>query len=157
MSRGVLETLVGGAVLMVAAGFAWFAVASTGFGGRGDSYPLSARFETAGGLTVGTDVRLSGIKVGTVTGVALDPQTFLAEITFSVPNTVRLPIDSVVEVGSDGLLGGRYLKLVPGADDKTITPGGRVTRVTPPVDLMDLIGRAIFSGAQGAAGGSAPR
>jgi phospholipid/cholesterol/gamma-HCH transport system substrate-binding protein len=105
-------------------------------------------------MTPGTEVRLSGLKVGSVTTVRLDPDLFLADVRFTVPKTVKLPVDTVLAVGSDGLLGGRYLKLIPGTEDKVLQPGERVTRVTPPVDLMDLIGRAIFSGAN--SGGNAP-
>jgi phospholipid/cholesterol/gamma-HCH transport system substrate-binding protein len=155
MNRSGLETLVGVLVLAVAGAFTWYAVTTTGSGVGGASYELTARFDRVDGVAVGADVRVSGVKVGSVTGLTLDPSDYFVRMRFSVPATLKLPEDTVATITSDGLLGSRYLKLVTGNADEMIAPGGQVTRTQPPVDVIDLISRFAFS--SGGGGGAAQR
>jgi len=96
-------------------------------------------------LRDGGDVRVSGIKVGSVLGTTLDPKTFLATVTMSVEPSVTLPDDTVAEIVSSGLLGDKYLSLVPGGSDKDIAPGGRVKFTQSSVSIEHLIGQMMFS------------
>ncbi len=152
MNRSILESGVGLLVLLVAGGFAWYAanVSGTTFGRGG--YEIVARFDRVGGVAVGSDVRLSGVKVGSVAKIVLDPESYSVDLTLSLPTTLKIPSETVVQITSDGLLGSRYVSLVPGNDEKILKPGERLTRTQAPVDLMDLVSRFAFSG--GSSGGS---
>ena len=144
MQRDVIEPIVGALVLLIAGAFAWFAYTTTGFGG-GNGYEIVASFDRVGSLGTGSDVRVSGVKVGTVTALALDPKTFLADVRFSVGRTVEIPDDSVAQITSEGLLGSQFLNVVPGASDTMVKPGGRLKYTQAPVDLMQLLGKFMFS------------
>ena len=79
-----------------------------------DSYPLTASFRSVEGITVGSDVRLAGVKVGTITELQLNPQTFFADAKILLRNDVLLPTDSSILISSEGLLGGNFVELLPG-------------------------------------------
>jgi phospholipid/cholesterol/gamma-HCH transport system substrate-binding protein len=155
MSRNIVETVLGAVVLVVAVGFLVWAYGRSDAGDPG-GYALKARFDRVDGLDTGGDVRISGIKVGQVLGQRLDPQTYRAEITFSVREGIELPSDSSAAIVSSGLLGGKYLSLVPGGDDRLLKDGDEVTLTQSSVNLEDLIGRYIFSGQSGGQGGAQP-
>jgi phospholipid/cholesterol/gamma-HCH transport system substrate-binding protein len=144
MSRNLLETLLGAVVLIVAIGFLAFAYSSSQIQESG-GYELMARFDKVDGLEQGSDVRISGIKVGTVLDQTLDPETYRAEVRFSLREDVRLPADTSAAVVSNGLLGGKYLALVPGGDIEMLEAGDEVTLTQSAVNLEDLIGHMIFS------------
>lgn len=144
MSGNVIETLMGAVVLIVAALFVFF-VYATSEGRAVDGYEISAQFERIDGIRDGSDVRIAGVKVGTVTSERLDPKTFLATIRMSIDPAYKLPEDTVAEVTSASLLGEKYMALIPGGSDKTIPPGGRVRFTQAPVNLENMIGQMIFS------------
>lgn len=144
MSRNLLETLLGAIVLIVAIGFLAFAYRSSQVDGNG-GYQLIARFDKVDGLERGSDVRISGIKVGSVIDQILDPETYRAEVRFTLRNDIQLPADTSAAVVSNGLLGGKYLALVPGGDIEMLEPGDEVTLTQSAVNLEDLIGHMIFS------------
>ena len=154
MSRNYVETLLGAAVLAVALGFLAWAYGRSDAGDPG-GYTLRAKFDRVNGLENGGDVRISGIKVGRVLGQELDPQTFRAEVTFSVRNGVELPADSSAAIVSSGLLGGKYLSVVPGGEEEILADGGEIKLTQSSVNLEDLIGRYIFSSQGSQSGGSA--
>lgn len=145
LKESLVEALVGAVVVLVAALFLVYAYSSTAVGGSGRGYPLVARFPSASGLSVGTDVRISGIKVGSVTRQELDPQTFQAKVTFTVQDNVQLPVDTIAKIASEGILGGNYIDLAPGGEEETLKPGEEIEQTQGSVDLMGLIGRAIYS------------
>jgi len=97
--HGIAETLVGAGVLVVAAAFLVFAISRTG---RATSagYRLQASFERIDGLAVGADVRIAGVKVGSVLAERLDPKTYQANVTMSVGQGIQLPKDSSAEIDS---------------------------------------------------------
>ena len=144
MTRNLLETLLGAIVLIVALGFLLFAYNSSQVEQNG-GYELIARFDKVDGLERGSDVRISGIKVGTVIDQILDPTTYRAEVRFSLREDIQLPADTSAAVVSNGLLGGKYLALVPGGDIEMLEPGGEVILTQSAVNLEDLIGHMIFS------------
>src|SRR6185437_1254761 len=106
---------------------------------------LSANFEHIDGIRDGSDVRISGIKVGSVLGTKLDPTTFLANVRMSIEPTVKLPDDTVAEIVSSGLLGDKYMSLVPGGSEKDLKPGERIKFTQSSVSIEHLIGQMIFS------------
>ena len=150
--RSLTETLAGAVVLAVAAGFLGYAVVNTGRASVG-GYPLHARFDRIDGVNVGADVRIAGVKVGSITEATVDPKSFQADVSFTVQDAMHLPTDTSAEITTDGLLGGKYIALVPGGEDKTIPPGGRVTITQSSISLEQLVGKYIF-GSTGGAGGA---
>jgi len=142
--RNFAEIITGAVVLVVAAGFLAYAVAHSGRGGV-SGYPLFARFDRIDGLVVGADVRLAGVKVGTVTEAAVDPRSYVAIIKLSMRDDVRLPEDTSAEVTSDGLLGGKYIAIVPGGDTAMLAPGQIIKITQSSVSLEQLLGKFIFS------------
>ena len=138
------ELITGAVILLLAAGFLGYAVAHSGRTGL-SGYPLTARFDRIDGLTVGSDVRMAGVKVGTISDARIDPQSDLAVETLTVQDSIKLPKDSSAEVTSDGLLGGKFLSLTPGGDTKMLPPGGVITITQSSVSLEQLLGKFIFS------------
>jgi phospholipid/cholesterol/gamma-HCH transport system substrate-binding protein len=152
MFRNYVETLLGAAVLAVALGFLAWAYGRSDAGDPG-GYTLRAKFDRVDGLETGGDVRISGIKVGRVLAQELDPATFRAQVTFSIRNGIELPADSSAAIVSSGLLGGKYLSVVPGGDDRILADGGEINLTQSSVNLEDLIGRYIFGGQSGGQSG----
>ena len=145
MNNSLVETLIGGVVLLVAGAFLVFAYSSSGIGGNVSGYDLNAKFFNAEGLRVGSDVRLSGVKVGSVTKQSLDAKTYQAVIGITVRSDVELPEDSVAKISSNGLLGDSYIALEPGGSEKMMKAGATFQYSQGAVNLMDLISKAIFS------------
>lgn len=144
--RNVAEVGAGAVVLLVAAAFLFYAIMHSGRGTvSADGMLLSARFDRIDGLPNGADVRIAGVKVGIVTDMRIDPQTFGAEVGMRVDRGLKLPSDTSAEVTSEGLLGGKYISLVPGGSDKLLADGGRITETQGSVSLESLLGRFIFS------------
>ncbi|MBV9655851.1 MAG: outer membrane lipid asymmetry maintenance protein MlaD, partial [Acetobacteraceae bacterium] len=137
--RNAAEVVTGAIVLVVAGGFLTYAV---GHSGRSIAagYPLHANFDNISGLSVGSDVRIGGVKVGSVTDQRINPQNYLAEVTLAVNNDIKLPKDSSAEVTSDGLLGGKYLALSPGGDATMLQPGGLITVTQSSISIEQLLG-----------------
>ncbi|MEM1076883.1 MAG: outer membrane lipid asymmetry maintenance protein MlaD [Pseudomonadota bacterium] len=146
MSHTPTEVLVGGAVLAVALGFLAFVGSSTGVSGSGGGYPLTASFRTADGISVGTDVRLAGVKVGTVTGIDLNPETFRADTTISVASNIEIPDDSAISVSSEGLLGGNFVEILPGGSPFVLAEGDEFTSTQGSVSLVSLLMKFVGSG-----------
>ncbi len=142
--RNLSELLAGAVVLAAAVGFLGYTVVTTGRTGGG-GYTLHARFDRIDGLMPGSDVRMAGVKVGSVEATRIDPKTFQAVVDFSVAPDIRLPTDSSAQVTSSGLLGGVSLVLAPGGEAALIPPGGQVTITQSAVSLEDLLGKFIFN------------
>jgi phospholipid/cholesterol/gamma-HCH transport system substrate-binding protein len=144
--RSLAEVAAGAVVLAVAALFLIYAVMHSGRGPvSAEGTVLTARFDRIDGLPSGADVRIAGVKVGTVTEARIDPETFGAEVTLRVDRALRLPADTSAEITSEGLLGGKYVSLVPGGSERFLADGGRITETQGSVSLESLLGRFIFS------------
>ena len=142
--RGAAELLAGGAVILVALGFLAYALINSGRTSVGGT-TLTADFDNIGGLAPGADVRIAGVKVGSVTDAGIDPKTYQAKLTFTVASNVALPNDSSAVISSGGLLGGGFLSLSPGGSDKMLKNGDAVTITQSAVNLEDLLGKFIFN------------
>lgn len=143
------EIVAGAAVLAIAAGFALYAVRGSGVVSEPDSYPLTASFRSVEGVSVGTDVRLAGVKVGTVTALTLNPETFFADATISMRNDVTLPVDSTLLVSSEGLLGGTFVEVQPGGALEVVEAGGEIEDTQGAVSLITLLMKFAGGGADG--------
>lgn len=144
MKRSIIETALGAVVILVAISFLMFSI-NTAKVGKVSGYELNARFSGIGGLGVGDDVLISGVKVGSVIAVTLDPETFLALVKMSIDDGVKVPTDTAALISSESLLGGRYLALEPGADEENLKPGGMIEYTQAPQNLEQLLGQFIFS------------
>ena len=144
MGKNLVETLIGAAVLAVAVVFLVFAYDKGGFR-TVEGYVLTGKFDRVDGLSEGSDVRMSGIKIGTVTRQEIDPATYLAVVTVNIRPDIKLPTDSSAQIASDGLLGDRYLSLQAGAAEEMLQPGQEIQHTQGSVDIVSLVGRLIFS------------
>jgi phospholipid/cholesterol/gamma-HCH transport system substrate-binding protein len=154
--RNAADLIAGAVVLAVAVGFLGYAVANTGHV-TGSGYTLHAKFEHIDGLADGADVRLAGVKVGSVSDEQIDPKTYQALVSFTVSDAIRLPKDSSVAITSDGLLGGKYMDVEPGGDNAMIPAGGTVTITQSSISLEQLLGKFIYSvGNLGGSNGAKP-
>ena len=145
MQKNILETIMGAVVLVIAAIFLAFAY--NGSGVRVEAgYILKANFDNASGIGVGSDVRIGGVKIGTVADLTLDPKTYVAVASLQIRNNTEIPKDSSAAIVSSGLLGEKYIQLTAGSDDKMLTNGGKIDFTQSAVNLEELIGKFMFSG-----------
>lgn len=144
MKRSVVETVLGAVVLLVALVFLAFSYKTANVGST-SGYRLSANFSGIGGLKIGDDVQVSGVKVGQVDKIELDPTTFLARVTLDIDPSIKVPEDTAAIISSQSLLGGRYLALEPGGAEEMIPDGGNIQFTQAPQNLEQLLGQFIFS------------
>ena len=148
MKDNLVETLVGAAVLVIASLFVLYGYSVTE-SDSSNGYALSAQFDRVDGLTVGSDVRMSGIKVGTVTDLSLDAESFYANAEFMISGDINLPEDTSAKITSEGLLGGNYVSLSPGGSEDTLGEGDEILYTQGSVDLIGLVSQALFSAGDG--------
>jgi phospholipid/cholesterol/gamma-HCH transport system substrate-binding protein len=148
MSRNTIETVMGAVVLVIAGVFLWFAYSVTDIKSS-DGVRLSAEFGAIGSLNIGDDVRISGINVGKVIATDLDAKTFSAKVTIAIDEQIALPSDSIARITPASLLGGNYIELIPGLEDEVLGTGDVIYDTRDPVNLTDLLGKAVFSGGRG--------
>ena len=145
MAENTGEVLVGAAVLAAAVGFVVFAAQGAGLTADPGAYELRASFRSVDGIRVGSDVRLAGVKVGAITSLALNPQTFFADATLSLPQGVILPDDSAILISSEGLLGGNFVEVVPGGSVENLAPGDEILDTQGSVSLVNLLMKFVGS------------
>lgn len=138
MKQNAVETLTGAIVIAVAAAFLFFIYTTTGVGGLSGGYPLKASFNNLGGVSSGSDVRISGVKVGSVTGQALD-DVYEAVLTLTINNDIKIPNDSTAKITSEGLLGASYVAIEPGGSDKLLASGEAFQYSQSALDLWSII------------------
>lgn len=143
MGRNLVETVMGAVVLLIAGFFLIFAYNSSNLRPI-SGYEVKARFNSVEGLQEGGDVRIGGVKVGSVTGQSLDTENFQAIVTLTLKPQVKLPTDSIASVTGDSLLGGKYIKIEPGSGKDMIPPGGEVKKTKDALVLEQVLGRMIF-------------
>ena len=148
MKRNPIETIMGAVVLVVAGMFLALAYSSAQVATT-EGYEVRASFLKVGGLQVGSDVRISGINVGTVSKQTLDRESYEAEVMMVIDPSVSIPVDTVAAIVGDGLLGGKYVDLRPGQSDQAIVDGGKITNSLDFQSLEDLVGEIIFLATSG--------
>lgn len=140
MRESVTEVLVGAGVVAVAAGFLVYTAQVTGLGdGASGAYELMASFRSAEGVAVGTDVRMAGVKIGTVTDLILNTDTYRADATFDLTTDVPIPDDSAAVVASEGLLGGTFVEIVPGGSFEFFETGSEIEDTQGAVSVLQLL------------------
>ncbi len=138
-----METIMGIVVLVVAAFFVYFAYKVSDLQVV-KGYEVTARFLKVGGLNVGSDVRINGIKVGTVVAQKLDTENYDAEIVMSLASDIKLPKDSVAAIVGDGLIGDKFIKIEPGHEKEMLQNGDIITNVKDFKTIEDMVGEIIF-------------
>lgn len=139
MRENPTEVLVGGVVLACALGFLIYLFQIAGSSAFLGSYPLAASFRSVEGITEGTDVRLAGVKIGTVSEISLNPETFRGDTTFAIENDVLIPADSAAVIASEGLLGGNYVEIVPGGSLDNFAEGAEILDTQGSISLISLL------------------
>ena len=143
MTRNIIETVLGAVVLTVAGLFLVFAYSTTDIRPV-TGYTVTARFNAVDGLTVGSDVRVGGVKVGGVVAQSVDMAEFRAVVRMTIRADIRLPDDSVATVSSEGLLGGKYIRIDPGASATMLADNGEFANTRDIVSLEEMLGKVIF-------------
>lgn len=144
MGKNIVETIVGGIVLLIAAYFLHYAYGTTKVLDGSSGYAVMAKFDRVDGVNLGGDVRISGIKVGKVIKQSLDPKTFQAVLELKIESDLKIPSDSSAEIVGNGLLGEKYIALVPGSDEDAIEPNGYIEYTQSSISLEGLIGKFMF-------------
>lgn len=139
MSENATEVLIGGAVLAAALGFVVYAGQGSGIGATSGSYELKAAFRSVEGITPGTDVRMAGVKVGTVTSLDLNPTSFFADARVAIRDGIMLPDDSTIVIASEGLLGGAFVEILPGGSPDNLAPGAEIENTQGAVSVIALL------------------
>lgn len=143
MLKKPIETIMGLVVLLIAVLFLVFAYRVSDLQVV-QGYTLTANFMKVGGLSIGSDVRINGIKVGTVTAQTLNNEDYTVDVTFSISSDIKLPTDSVVAIVSDGLMGDKFVKIMPGKANEFLKDGDRFHKTKDFKTLEDMVGEIIF-------------
>jgi phospholipid/cholesterol/gamma-HCH transport system substrate-binding protein len=143
--RHAIETIMGGAVILVAAAFVIFAYQASDIS-TGEGYEVVAEFNDVTGISKGSDVKIGGVKVGVVNTLSLDERTYQARLALGIRQNVELPVDTTAAIVGDGLLGNKFVSLEPGADTAMLREGGKIEFTQSSVSLEELIGKFVFSG-----------
>ena len=146
MQKNIMETLMGAVVLIVAGFFLLTAYKSGEMGVGGGSYTVDSRFSDVSGIGMGSDIRVGGIKVGVVSGLSLDSETYEAVVNMQIRQDTKLPKDSSATITSSGLMGEKFIQVTPGGDEQMIADGGRIAFTQSSVNLEEMIGKFMFSG-----------
>lgn len=144
MQNNTVETLIGAVVVIVAAVFLYFTYTATSQGSV-SGYTIKARFAAVDGVSVGTDVKVHGIKVGSVASLTLDTKSYMAIANLTIRKDIQIPDDSSAKITSSGILGSSYISISPGGSDTMLADNGELNDTQGAVDLMGLVGRYINS------------
>lgn len=144
MKRNIIETVLGAIVLLIAGAFLLYGTSATD-AGEVNGYTVTARFNEVGALQKGDDVRIGGVKVGTVNDISLDAKSYRAKVDLSIMDSVKIPADSSARITSQGLMGGAYVGIDVGGEDDNIERGGNIIYTQDATNLEQLLGKFIFS------------
>ncbi len=142
MKKSPIETVLGILVILVAAFFVHFAANKIDAKPQ-QGYEVTAVFMRSGGLESGNDIRISGIKVGSVVGLSLTPE-YMAKVTLNIKDGIRLPVDTVASITTDGLMGSTFIQLIPGKSSDLLKNGDKISKTKDFRSLEDMISEVIF-------------
>lgn len=145
MKQNIIETIIGFAVLIITLLFLIFAYKIGGSMTNSQGYQVTANFQSAEGIAAGSDVMISGIKIGTVKRIILDPNSFYANTYLNISNDVKIPKDSKAQVITSGLLGGKYISIVPGNDSEDLAPNEEIRYTQSAINIESLINKIVSS------------
>ena len=156
MKSSTVETLIGAGVIIIAAAFFFFAYRTSGVEAGSGGMRFIAEFDNAEGINVGSDVRMAGVKIGTVVEQSLNPENFQARLALQVDNAVKLTEDVTAKVTAEGLLGAKFISLEQGGADAKLADGGMIAYTQGAVDIWSLISEAMFDKAKSGDGTATP-
>jgi phospholipid/cholesterol/gamma-HCH transport system substrate-binding protein len=146
MKNNVFETIVGTLVLLIAFIFFWFAISlSKNSKDIDNGYVLVAEFNNIGDLTIGSDVKISGVKIGSVAEIKLNKENYNAVVVLNIQKDINIPIDSIFKISSNGLMGGKFINVKIGGDESFLNNKSTAEYTESNIDLEDLISRFVFS------------
>lgn len=145
MKQGAIETIVGFAVICVAALFFAFSYKVSSYSKNSDGYVLKASFQNVEGLSEGNDVKLSGIKIGYIDSLILEKDTYFAVVNLRIDKDVQIPSDSTAIVSTNGLLGGKYLRINAGAAEDTLKNNDKLKFTQSSLNIEDIISKLMYS------------
>lgn len=145
MKQNIIETIIGFVVLIIALLFLIFAYKTGSSITSSKGYQVTANFQSAEGIAVGSDVMISGIKIGSVKKITLDPNSFYASVYLNINDDVKIPKDSKAQVVTSGLLGGKYISIVPGNDDENLVANEEIRYTQSAINIESLINKIVFS------------
>ncbi|MEM9139571.1 MAG: outer membrane lipid asymmetry maintenance protein MlaD [Pseudomonadota bacterium] len=143
MASSAAETVIGAAVLAVAGGFLVYAANTADVSVGEEAYELKAEFRAAEGLSLGGDVQIGGVKIGSITAIDLNQDRYRPVVTLAIKSDVKVPEDSIAKISSEGLLGGNFIAIAPGASDYMLEDGAEIEQTQGSVNLIDLVGRLV--------------
>ncbi len=143
MRRNIIETATGAIVILVAVVFLVFSYSVSDLR-PAEGYDVIAKFNAVDGLAVGSDVRVAGVKIGTVVDQTIDQEEYRAVVRMKINPEIELTKDTVVRISSAGLLSGKYVKLEPGGAKEKLAAGGELTNTKDVISLEELLGKVIF-------------
>lgn len=143
-SSNYFEIIVGTFVLFCAVFFFFTSFKSAKVGTDG-GYHLIAKFDNVDGISNGSDIKISGVKIGTVVDQFLDQKDFRAALKLNISKNINLPSDSSAKIASEGLLGSKYLAITPGGDEENLKDGDEIQFTQSSVNFEDLLGKFIFN------------
>lgn len=144
MKNNLLESLIGFVVVLIAIIFFIYSYSMMGNKNSSKTYEITAVFNEVSGLMSGSDVRLSGIKIGSVRSQTLNADTFDAVVSMQINNDIKIPTDSSAKISAEGLLGGNYISIEPGGSDEILSDGDVIEFTQGSIDLIGLLGNAVF-------------
>ena len=139
MSEKSLEIITGTIVLIIAAGFLVFIIKIGGFSADNENYNLNTSFRSAEGIDTGTEVRMAGVKIGTVKSLSLNAETLQADVKLKIEKSILIPNDSSAVISSEGLLGGSFLEIVPGGSFDNYAAGEIIEDTQSSISLINLL------------------
>ncbi|MEG8229503.1 outer membrane lipid asymmetry maintenance protein MlaD [Candidatus Rickettsia tasmanensis] len=145
MQQNIIETIIGFVVLIIALLFLIFAYKTGSSITSSKGYQVTAHFQSAEGIAVGSDVMISGIKIGSVKKITLDPNSFYASVSLNINDDVKIPKDSKAQVVTSGLLGGKYISIVPGNDDENLAANEEIKYTQSAINIESLINKIVSS------------
>ena len=144
MRSNTFETFIGAIVIILAASFLFYSFSITDNNSEG-TYQIKATFNRIDGIQIGSDVRLSGIKIGSVAKSSLNQTTYEADLVLVIDDSIYIPDDSSAKITMDGLLGSNYISIEPGGSDIYLTENDYLLYTQGSIDLIGLVGEALFS------------
>jgi phospholipid/cholesterol/gamma-HCH transport system substrate-binding protein len=145
MKQNIIETIIGFVILTIAGWFLVYAYNTNRMNADSDGYILTARFQNAEGIVIGSDIMTAGIKIGEVEDMTLDRDTFFAVMKLKIHKGIQIPKDSQAAVVSSGFLGGKFVAIAPGASDIDLKDKDTITFTQSSVNIESLIGKFMYS------------